>query len=144
MPVSSAARSRGGQRPLVVDDGAQVLRRAVRGVQQRLQGGELLVRLLHAPRYDRSPTAGLILLAAAGSEKGDWSNLLMSRPVLCDYPGMATEQFTPVARQSVSDTVFAQLRDAILGGGYPPGTSCRPSASSRCRSRSTGTRSVRP
>ncbi|GAA4359521.1 FadR/GntR family transcriptional regulator [Angustibacter luteus] len=39
---------------------------------------------------------------------------------------MATAQFTPVARQSVSDTVFAQLRDAVLGGGYAPGDQLPP------------------
>jgi DNA-binding FadR family transcriptional regulator len=39
---------------------------------------------------------------------------------------MAPTQFTPVARQSVSDTVFVQLRDAVLGGGYQPGDQLPP------------------
>ena len=39
---------------------------------------------------------------------------------------MAPTQFTPVARQSVSDTVFVQLRDAILGDGYQPGDQLPP------------------
>jgi GntR family transcriptional regulator, transcriptional repressor for pyruvate dehydrogenase complex len=34
--------------------------------------------------------------------------------------------FAPVARQSVGDTVFAALRDAILGGGYAPGDALAP------------------
>ncbi len=34
---------------------------------------------------------------------------------------MGPADFTPVARQSVSETVFAQLRDAVLGGSYAPG-----------------------
>ncbi|WP_426566505.1 FadR/GntR family transcriptional regulator [Angustibacter sp. McL0619] len=39
---------------------------------------------------------------------------------------MASTQFTPVARQSVSDTVLVQLREAILGGGYQPGDQLPP------------------
>jgi len=39
---------------------------------------------------------------------------------------MPSVDFTPVARQSVSDTVFAQLRDAILGGSYQPGDQLAP------------------
>jgi DNA-binding FadR family transcriptional regulator len=39
---------------------------------------------------------------------------------------MASVDFTPVARQSVSDTVLAQLRDAILGGSYQPGDQLPP------------------
>ena len=32
-----------------------------------------------------------------------------------------TESFTPVARRSVSDEVFAEIRDAVLGGRFAPG-----------------------
>lgn len=39
---------------------------------------------------------------------------------------MVPVDFSPVARQSVSDIVFAQLRDAILGDGYAPGNSLPP------------------
>jgi GntR family transcriptional repressor for pyruvate dehydrogenase complex len=34
---------------------------------------------------------------------------------------VATSGFLPVARQPLSDTVFAQLRDAVLAGRYEPG-----------------------
>jgi GntR family transcriptional regulator, transcriptional repressor for pyruvate dehydrogenase complex len=34
---------------------------------------------------------------------------------------VATSGFLPVARQPLSDTVFAQLRDAVLAGRYDPG-----------------------
>jgi DNA-binding FadR family transcriptional regulator len=34
---------------------------------------------------------------------------------------MPNTGFTPVARQPLSDTVFAQLRDAVLAGRYEPG-----------------------
>ena len=34
---------------------------------------------------------------------------------------MAASGFSPVARQPVSDTVFAQLRDAVIEGRYGPG-----------------------
>jgi GntR family transcriptional regulator, transcriptional repressor for pyruvate dehydrogenase complex len=34
---------------------------------------------------------------------------------------VATSGFMPVARQPLSDTVFAQLRDAVLAGRYEPG-----------------------
>ncbi|GAB3594085.1 GntR family transcriptional regulator [Angustibacter peucedani] len=39
---------------------------------------------------------------------------------------MPPVDFTPVARQSVSDTVFVQLRDAILGDGYAAGDQLPP------------------
>src|SRR3954464_10823352 len=39
---------------------------------------------------------------------------------------MVPVDFLPVARQSVSDTVFAQLRDAILGDGYRAGDQLPP------------------
>src|SRR4051794_27538644 len=39
---------------------------------------------------------------------------------------MAPTEFTPVARQSVSDTVLVQLREAILGGAYEPGDQLPP------------------
>ena len=35
--------------------------------------------------------------------------------------GVAASGFSPVARQPVSDTVFAQLRDAVIEGRYGPG-----------------------
>lgn len=39
---------------------------------------------------------------------------------------MPRAEFSPVPRQSLSDTVFAQLRDAILGDAYAPGDSLPP------------------
>ena len=39
---------------------------------------------------------------------------------------MTSAQFRPVARATVADTVFAELRDAILRGGFAPGDTLPP------------------
>jgi GntR family transcriptional regulator, transcriptional repressor for pyruvate dehydrogenase complex len=44
----------------------------------------------------------------------EWTSITYRRDV-------AASGFSPVARQPLSDTVFAQLRDAVLDGRYPPG-----------------------
>ena len=57
----------------------------------------------------------------------NWSNLLMSWPsgvILDPMPESAPDGgFSPVQRRSVSDEVFAELRDAILTGRFRPGDS---------------------